>query len=214
MAISLLPEEITNGAVLKIPLNTLKILNMSQRDQEVKLETARCVLYVPRGSSVKVHSHAMDENPDAEDKNPDSEGYFDLLDISANGMKNMQNLPKVAGNNSPTGLLKHGIEVSNQPQVYLAIKKGQTAGQWDGLVKDLQKYLMGLHFACVNDNGILRMIFEGIKNQLEFVDINLKNGDVDYLWVDTERHQKVSEHVNMNQLIKERENQNHHSMEM
>ena len=108
---TLLPKEL-GEKVIKINLTT------------DKGEISRELLFVTKGGFIKEHSHAGEKQP--------SESYFDLIDYAENGAENMQHKPEVAGVNSPTGLLQHGIEQSNQPRVILAIKKDQSSKAWEG----------------------------------------------------------------------------------
>ena len=89
-----------------------KVIKVTLDHDKKSGETARAILFVPANGFVREHSHAKQDNAD-------SEVYIDLLDIVAHGTRQMQTVPEVAGDNSPTGRLKHSIEPSQQLQVLL-----------------------------------------------------------------------------------------------
>lgn len=128
--ISLLPSEIAKGDVVKVELNP------------GRGETDRAILIVTPGGSVLEHSHAGDK----------SELYIELVipDGIGDEMGRIQpagekthmervemamKLTDVAGLNSPTRKLTHGIGESSKPQIILAIKKSQDPGAWEDLNK-------------------------------------------------------------------------------
>ena len=158
-------------------------------------ETARAILYVAPDGFVREHSHAKQDNAD-------SEVYIDLMDIVAHGTRQMQTVPEVAGDNSPTGRLKHSIEPSQQPQVFLAIKKGQKQSAWKDFERNLPAYLHSLHFGCsLTDGNLLNIISLGAKNEEEFVVIDLAAKQVNYLLESKNNLHNVQEKVTLNGLM-------------
>lgn len=181
---NLLPETI-GKLVIEITLNP---------DQKSG-ETARKILYVVAAGSINEHSHDVKDNPD-------SEVYIDLMDIVAHGTKQMQTKPEVAGSNSPTGKLMHGIESSYKPQVFLAIKKGQKQGAWKDFERNLPAYLHSLHFGCsLTDGNLLNIISLGAKNEEEFVVIDLADQQVNYLLESKDYRRNIQEVVTLDGLM-------------
>lgn len=158
-----------------------KVIKIDLDKNEGKGEIARALLFVAPHGFVKEHYHQ--ETTDPETNNPDSELYWDLLDYSVNGPEKIKHKPEVAGNNSPTGRLKHSIEASEKPQVYLAIKKGQMPNAWkDFSNMNLADYKNSLNIEFEYDQENNTFMFDSRTNdRVNAVNIDLTNNAVSYL---------------------------------
>lgn len=170
---SLLPKQIGDKAI-KVTLDNDKKAG----------ETARVILFVPAGGYVAEHSHAAE-------KNSDSEVYIDLLEIINKGVDRMRKLPEVAGSNSPTGKLVHSVQKSNQPQVFLAIKKDQSKKAWNDFAVDIVWYLKTLNFGCLLEGNKLIVRSNAVKDRKEVVEIDLVKNKINYWGKTQENDDKV-----------------------
>ena len=138
--------------------NVIKIELYPDKD-----ETARAILFVTKGGQVFNHTHNGT-------KNLDSEVYINLLNVQTR---------EVAGDNSPTKKIEHSIEKSEKPQIILAIKKGQTPGEWDEFKKDFEEYFYGNLDVDVQPygNNSIKITVKGVK---ENIIINLETNSVVY----------------------------------
>ena len=143
-------------------------------------ETARVILFVPAGGYIAEHSHAAE-------KNLDSEVYIDLLEITNKGVDRMRKLPEVAGSNSPTGKLVHSVQKSDQPQVFLAIKKDQSDKAWNDFAVDIVWYLKTLNLGCVLEGNKLIVRSHANKDRKEVVEIDLVKNKINY-WGKTQEN--------------------------
>ena len=161
---TLLPDKIANK-VIKVQLNS---------DES---ETARAILIIPAGSEVYDHSHEKD-------KNPDSEVYINLLEMLNLGIDNINQLPEVAGSNSPTKTIEHGIHQSSDSKVILAIKKGQEEGLWNNLNNNYEEYFNNLG-VIVNkdkdkDSNIIKVISKVQEREEEVITVDIERNSVTY----------------------------------
>ena len=140
---------------------------------ESKSENARVILYVTEGGYVYPHSHDKTQNPD-------SEVYIDLLKILQDGIEDLTELPEVAGSNSPTEQLRHGIVVSYHPQIVLAIKKGQEQGIWDDFNNDFASFFQSLCFTVKQDGDKITITSNANGERKESITINIKSKSVTY----------------------------------
>lgn len=106
-------------------------------------ETARAILYVPSGGSVYEHSHDKEFNPDSE--------VYIMIKPNKDGKSYTLEVLDVAGSNSPTDKTSHSIEPSDEPQIGIAIKRGQDDGLWsdytiDGETIDGETFIRNLGF--------------------------------------------------------------------
>lgn len=153
----LLPHKIGNG-VIKISLD------------KSPSENARVILFVPQNGCVYEHSHDQNDNPD-------SEVYIDLLQMIKSEDKDV---PEIAGSNSPTGTTKHSIGKKEEPQIILAIKKGQEKGIWEDLKSDFRKYFQELDVTCQQNEDTITITSGGTGEKKEVVTINTKRNSVIY----------------------------------
>ncbi len=159
---ALLPDKIADK-VMKVTL---------EKDHKAG-ETARAILFVPKGSCVYPHSHSQEQNPD-------SEVYIDLLEVARKGLDRLSKFPEVAGSNSPTYKLIHSIEKSNQPQVFLAIKKGQQKDAWNDFKVDIVWYLKTLNLVPVLEGNKIIIKSNPIKEKKEIVEVDMVKNKVNY----------------------------------
>lgn len=172
-----------------------KVIKVDLVPDKAQGETARAILYVVPNGYVIEHSHEKT-------KNKDSEVYIDLLDIARNGVDKMHSYVDVAGSNSPTGMLKHRIEDRFQPQVYLAIKKGQDKNAWQGLDKDVKGYLHGLHFGCGLYGNTINLVSNSLGKNKEFVAIDFETNKVSYIGSSQEKGQEsYQESTTLDELL-------------
>ena len=163
-----------------------------------EIENARAILFLPAEGQVIGHSHDEDSeiyvnltrvtdgiNQDVslkgkslrqvlaiiEDYNcPNNirQGFYELLKSSS----------RVAGKNSPTHEIQHGIAKSANPQVYLAIKKGPEAGKWDQLESNIFEFFKNLNFDCRAKEN--KLLIRSGKEQEEYVNIDTKENIIAY----------------------------------
>ncbi|GEM_PF-5221934 len=172
-----------------------KVIKVDLVPDKTQGETARAILYVAPNGSVIEHSHEKT-------KNKDSEVYIDLLDIARNGVDKMHSSVDVAGSNSPSGMLTHRIEDRLQPQVYLAIKKGQDKNAWQSLDKDVKGYLHGLHFGCGLYGNTINLVSNSLGKNKEFVAIDFETNKVSYIGSSQEKGQEsYQEFTTLDELL-------------
>lgn len=172
-----------------------KVIKITLECDKAAAETARAVLFVTPGGFVKEHSHQIGQNPD-------SEVYINLFNIVNQGTSKVNIKPEVAGSNSPTGKLKHSIEKSNRPQIYLAIKKGQNKEAWQTFSNDFEEYLQNLHFGCSVYGNQLSIFSNGNPKKKEFVAIDFVNNRVKYLDSNKDNQQSnIQESVSLDDLL-------------
>lgn len=185
-------------------LSSTKGKNVIKCDlQKGNEENARAILYLPVDSMVDEHSHKEDSevyinilkimqliNHDETLKGYSLKEVFKIIEdygcpihIRNWFQSLLASSIKVAGKNSPTGDLSHGIDKSRNPQIYLTIKKGLEEKNWDQFNNKKNKnyftYFDNLDFDCLLRENELMMI-SGQEQKQEFVKIDTKNQIVEY----------------------------------
>lgn len=171
-------------------------------------ETECALLYLPRrskdnpeGSQVKKHKHQDDE-----------EVYVPLHKIKSDdyGFMRLEHKPQIAGKNSPTGQIEHGIEPSNEPQVYLAIKRNSQPHAWQDFTNNsTHQFLSGLNFAVgdwydektMETKGLEFNLLERSKNGFESkVGVRIDFNSNKVIYVDRRKAEVVREENTLNEL--------------
>lgn len=183
--ISVLPDKL-GRQVVKITLEPNRDLG----------ETARAVLIVY--GEVIEHSHAVD-------KNQESEMYFSVTENIQKGIMGMQ-IPKIAGENSPTGLKEHAAKGF---QIILATKKGQQPGLWQDFSEGFVQYSNKMRFGCSKTGDQFNLISLGLLEKEEFVVYDTKTKKISYLMECKDWRNNIQAEANLNELLQLKKDYGH-----